>query len=71
MKINDLDGITIQISDANTESKLFIPYDYELDEPTSGEFMSKEILYFVAQWLANHRYIPTLDNKSMLTREAD
>lgn len=62
-------GITVTIDDGQDCSKLFIPYDYELDEPTQGEYISSSVLFHIAQWLACHRYMPYSDNKCMLKRE--
>lgn len=63
------DGVRIKIEDINGESTLFLPYDFESDRCFEGAQMTASALFFVAQWMACNRYIPSLDNKCMLKSE--
>lgn len=62
-------GVAMVLVDINGQALSFVPFDYEQGEHENGEDIAKHFLLVLTQWLAENRYLPTSDNKSMFTRE--
>ena len=63
------EGVALVLVDCNNQLISFFPYDYEQDEMTNGQQLTQNMLFQLAQWLSENRYMPTSDNKRMLVPE--